>query len=266
MSPITYPDKLDTPVDTAGAFDTIQGTISTKNAYSSLWTINCPSTRSVYRQQIISEFIYTITINNLVQQTPSPKARADNSKSWFTLLPSHPNFTIALEASVLAICTAKLGRVHKDPALVHESLKFYIQGLWELQKALYSPGLMYKDETAASCMALVVYEVMECPDHTVEAWIKHTQGCSKLFELRGPKAYSSEFGHELFLSFRHLEACFIPSPLCPTPHAKIFSTSRFSKRSPRNGKPSSPIQNGKSILGKATSNPFLTNSSIYKLS
>ena len=100
---------------------------------------------------------------------------------------------------------------------MHESLKFYIQGLWELQKALYSPGLMYKDETAASCMALVAYEVMECPDHTVAGWIKHTQGCSKLFELRGPKAYSSEFGHELFLAFRQLEACFIPSPLRPTP-------------------------------------------------
>jgi hypothetical protein len=182
------------------------------------------------------------------------------------LLPSHPEFTSALEASVLAICTAKLGRVHKDPALVHESLKFYIQGLWELQKALYSPGLMYKEETAASCMALVAYEVMECPDHTVAAWIKHTQGCSKLFELRGPKAYSSEFGHELFLAFRQIEASLIPSPLCLTPNAKLFTSSRFNKRSLRNGKPSSQIQNGISILGKATPSPSLTSSSICKLS
>jgi len=264
VSPITNPDKSDTPVDTTRAFDTIQGTISTKNAYSTLWTINCPSTRSVYRQQIISEFIYTFTTNNLVQLTPSSKAQADNFKSWFTLLPSHPDFTTALEATVLAICTAKLGRVHKDPALVHESLKFYIQGLWELQKALYSPGLMYKDETAASCMALVAYEVMECPDHTVAGWIKHTQGCSKLFELRGPKAYSSEFGHELFLAFRQLEVCLIPSPLCPSPHAKLFTRSRFNKRSPRNEKPSSQIRNGISILGKATPRLSPTNSSICK--
>jgi Fungal specific transcription factor domain len=121
------------------------------------------------------------------------------------MLPYHPDFTTALEATVLAICTAKLGRRNNDPALVHESLKFYIQGLWELQRALYNPDLMYKDETAASCMALVGYEVMECPDRTTAAWVKHVQGCAKLFELRGPKAYSSEFGHQLFLAFREME-------------------------------------------------------------
>jgi hypothetical protein len=263
VSPITAPAKLDTRVDATRTFDTIQGTISTKNAYSSLWTINCPSTRSAYRQQIISEFIYIFTPKNLVQQTPSPTAHADNFKSWFTLLPTHPDFTTALEATVLAICTAKLGRVNKDSALVHESLKFYIQGLWELQKALYSPELMYKEETAASCVA---YEVMECPDQTVAAWIKHTHGCSKLFELRGPKAYSSEFGHELFLAFRQLEARLIPSPACPTHNTQLLTRSRFNKRLLRNGKPSSQIRNGIFILGKAIPSLSLTNSSICKLS
>jgi len=31
------------------------------------------------------------------------------------------------------------------------------------------------------------------------------KGCAKLFELRGPKAYASEFEHHLFLTFRYLE-------------------------------------------------------------
>jgi hypothetical protein len=208
VSPVTSPDKSDPPVDSTKALDQLHGSISTRNAYSSLWTINCPSTRSVYRQQIICEFLHCFTPSTVLQQAASTKAKEKNTlRNWFSLLPSHPDFTTALEATVLAICTAKLGHVNNDPALVHESLKFYIQGLWELQKALYNPELMYKDETAASCMALVAYEVMECPDRTVAAFVKHVHGCAKLFELRGPKAYSSEFGHELFLAFRQMEVC-----------------------------------------------------------
>jgi hypothetical protein len=92
--------------------------------------------------------------------------------------------------------------------LVHESLKFYTQGLWELQKALWDPNLMYRDETLAACMNLIVYEVTECPDQNITGWLHHMKGCSKLFELRGPKSYDSEFAHLLFSSFRLLEVNF----------------------------------------------------------
>jgi hypothetical protein len=207
VPPDTPPAKTDSPANSPKELVQLQGTISTNNAYSSIWTISSPSIRSVYRQQIISEFLYSFTPSNLIQESPT---KHNIMKNWFTLLPSHSDFTTALEATILAICTAKLGRLNNDPALVHESLKFYIQGLWELQRALYTPELRYKDETAASCMALVFYEVMECPDQTVQAWKKHVDGCAKLFELRGPKAYSSEFGHELFLTFRQMEVS--PSP------------------------------------------------------
>jgi hypothetical protein len=202
---VTPPNEPDRPVGSTQSLTQFQGSISTKNAYSSLWTINCPSTRSVYREQIISEFLYSFKPSTQLPPTPPTNTTSDAWKSWFTMLPAHPEFTTALEATVLAICTARLGRLNNDHALVNESLKFYIQGLWELQKALYSPDLMYKDETAASCMALVAYEVIECPDRTITAWVKHVHGCAKLFKLRGPKAYSSEFGHELFLAFRQME-------------------------------------------------------------
>ena len=205
IAPITPPETPDNPADSIQALSQIQGSIPTKDAYSSLWAINCPSTRSVYRQQIICEFLHSVDPKTLQSRNDICKSKSDSWKTWFTMLPSHPTFTTALEATILAICTAKLGRVNKDPALVHESLKFYVQGLWELQKALYSPELMYKDETAASCMALIAYEVMECPDKTIKAWVKHVHGCAKLFEARGPQAYSSEFGHELFLAFRQME-------------------------------------------------------------
>jgi hypothetical protein len=103
------------------------------------------------------------------------------------MLSSLPNITTALEAAALAVCTAKLGRVHNDSSLVRESLKFYTQALWEVQKALFDPNLMYKEGTLAACMLLIMYEVLECPDQTFNAWQNHLNGCAKLFESRGPK-------------------------------------------------------------------------------
>jgi hypothetical protein len=126
-------------------------------------------------------------------------------ETWLTMLPSLSTFTAALEATILAVSTAKLGRLNGDEALVRESLKFYIQGLWELQKALWNPDLMYKDETVSACMALVMYEVVECPDQTIAGWTGHMKGLRRLFELKGPRGYTSEFGHKLFISFRQLE-------------------------------------------------------------
>jgi hypothetical protein len=179
----------------------LKGSIQTQTAFNSLWSINCPSTRSVYRQQILSEFLYSY-----YDGVPDPSRLEKTTGGWLTMLPTIPNFTTALEASILAVCTARLGRVNGDKGLVRESLKFYTQGLWELQKALWSPSLMYREETVAACMALLMYEVVECPDKNSAGWQGHIKGCARLVELRGPKAYESEFAHRLFVTFRQLEA------------------------------------------------------------
>ncbi|KAH6716682.1 hypothetical protein BKA61DRAFT_546089 [Leptodontidium sp. MPI-SDFR-AT-0119] len=173
----------------------LEGTICTKEAYKSLWHFSSPHTRAVYREQILSEFL-----TNYPQTPSEPQAG-----SWLALLPTHPTYTAALEASILAVCTAKLGRTHNDESLVKESLKFYVQGLWELQRALWDDKLMYRDETVAACMCLIVYEVAECPDRSIKGWVGHLNGCSRLFQLRGPKSYKSEMAHRLFLTFRQIE-------------------------------------------------------------
>jgi hypothetical protein len=113
-----------------------------------------------------------------------------------------PEMTPALEAAVLAMSTAKIGRLNNDPVLVKASLKSYVEGLWELQKALWDPKLMYRDETLAACMALWMYEVMECPSETLCGWISHFGGCERLVQLRGPEAHSSALGHQVFRAFR----------------------------------------------------------------
>jgi hypothetical protein len=161
-----------------------------------------PSSRSANRQQIFSNFLSIWPgMGQFFEKPSSPETMG----SWLLMLPTLPDITTALEASLLATCTARLGRFNNDPVLVRESLKLYTQGLRELQKALWDPKLMYRDETAAACMLLIFYEVYECPNQTIAGWLSHMKGCAKLFELKGPNAYDSEFGHQLFLTFRLIE-------------------------------------------------------------
>jgi hypothetical protein len=51
------------------------------------------------------------------------------NRSWLKSLPMLLDYTKALEASMLAIPTAKLGRVSENKVLINESLKFYVNGL-----------------------------------------------------------------------------------------------------------------------------------------
>jgi hypothetical protein len=128
--------------------------------------------------------------------------KEQNTGNWLRMISALPELTNALEASMMAVSTAKLGRLEDNQVLLRESLKFYVQGLWELQKALWDPNLMHKNETLAACMALIMYEVIECPDEKLDGFFSHMKGCAKMFELKGPTAYHSDFGHQLFLSFR----------------------------------------------------------------
>lgn len=173
-----------------------------------------PSTRSAYRDQILGELIYYTESLYYTSPESSPttqiKWNERHSGNWFAMIPHLPDITVALETSILAFCIARLGRLRDDRSLVHESLKFYSQGLFELQKALWDPKLMHRDETVAACMALVFYEATECPSESIAGWQSHMRGCVKMFELKGADAYRSEFGHQIFLSFRIMEVCMEP--------------------------------------------------------
>jgi hypothetical protein len=159
------------------------------------------SPNSAYREQILSDFIACSLLTIY-----GGSVGEGRNRSWLTSLPMLPDYTKALEASIFEIATAKLGRVSENEVLIRESLKFYVNGLWEPQKALWDPKLMYKDDTSAACMALIMYEVAECPDKTFMAWATHMKGCAKMSELMGPDVYGSNLAaHKLFLYFRVIE-------------------------------------------------------------
>jgi hypothetical protein len=124
------------------------------------------------------------------------------SRSWITLLGTLPTEVKALELSSAAVAASAIGRKFQDTALVEESHNLYVQGLQELQKALRDRNLVRDDGTLAACMALSLYEAMECPSGGSGAYFSHCEGILALVQARGVEAHSLGAGHQLFLGVR----------------------------------------------------------------
>lgn len=150
--------------------------------------------QALYRQQLLSAY--------LSHFIPASEMGLAKDRSWLALLPDLTTPTKALELSVMAFCMARLGRESNDLVLVRESQGLYTRGLCEMQRALWDPQQMYSDETLGACMALAMYEVVECPAANRRAYASHQDGCAKLVQLRGAEAHKTGLGHQLFLAFR----------------------------------------------------------------
>lgn len=153
-----------------------------------------PPPHASYRLQLLNGFL-----NNYM---PVEYLGPSEDRPWLLLVPSLPSITKALDSAIMALCIAKLGQIKQNPAMVGESLRLYTQGLSEVQKALWNPELMYRDETLAASMTLAMYELTECPAASKVGYISHHKGCARLVQLRGPEAHSSGLAHQVFLTFR----------------------------------------------------------------
>ncbi|OGM48028.1 hypothetical protein ABOM_002741 [Aspergillus bombycis] len=124
------------------------------------------------------------------------------SRSWISLLGELPTGGNALDLSSAAIAASVIGRSFQNNTLIRESLKLYTQGLQQLQRALWDPNLMREDGTLAACMALSLYEALECPSAGSDGYFSHCKGILALVQARGVYAHSSGAGHQLFLGVR----------------------------------------------------------------
>lgn len=178
--------------------------VSTGSVANQIPSLNDIHSHAAYRQQLLNEFLccYIPIANQAVQQ------RLKEDVPWLLMLPQMSSMTKALELAILAVSTAKLGRVNDDPVMVNQSKRLYVIGLRELQRALWDPKLMFKDETLAACASLSVYEVLECPTESGKGWLSHQNGCARLIELRGADAHRFGISHELFRVFRISEVHF----------------------------------------------------------
>lgn len=133
---------------------------STTTASSSSTTECSPridvASPAVFRQQFFCQFLSWFS-RDADLAAARPNISPDES-TWLVLVPDLPDLTKALDTAILALSTVNFGRVNNDQNLILESRRIYGQGLKDLQRALWNPKLMYKDETLAACMALGIYE------------------------------------------------------------------------------------------------------------
>ncbi|KAI9744123.1 MAG: hypothetical protein M1818_002275 [Claussenomyces sp. TS43310] len=151
-----------------------------------------------FRQQFLGQFLSTYVPDSNSAALGGPL----HGTTWLVLIPGLAELTKALDSSLLSISIARLSRMKGDQQLLLDSLKFYGQGLRDLQQALQDPALMYREETLAACMALSMYEVVECSTESRIGWASHSDGCARLIRLRGAAAHASGLAHQVFLSFR----------------------------------------------------------------
>lgn len=126
------------------------------------------------------------------------------SQIWakvITTLASSPDFA---DAPLLAFYVAWRAREVGDPVLQEVGRQLYVRGLAYMRWALRDSRTALKDATLASCLALLTYEVLECPDGSNEAYLSHADGCQRLLRLRGPERHQEGVGHQIFVSFRIL--------------------------------------------------------------
>jgi Fungal specific transcription factor domain len=167
-----------------------------------------------------SSTIFAVSTRNLVvgahcRQLFGTILSHDDIHSWveprdhlLAAIAAMPNPSRALNISVLAFCTAKLSRISKDPTLAKDSSRLYGGGLRELQRALWDPKQMYKDDTLGACVLMALYEIYECPSGSRQGYKSHIDGCAMLMQKRGPAAHSTGLGHSVFSFFRVMAVSF----------------------------------------------------------
>ncbi|KAJ5688729.1 hypothetical protein N7462_003121 [Penicillium macrosclerotiorum] len=131
-----------------------------------------------------------------------PQWSSLDPRSWVALLGDLPSTIDALELSSIAVSAAVVGRMIQNTNLVRESLTYYTLGLRQLQRALNKANLAQEDGTLAACMALSLYEALECPNSASKGYYEHCNGLMALIQIRGAHAHSLGAGHKLFLGVR----------------------------------------------------------------
>ncbi|OJJ97425.1 hypothetical protein ASPACDRAFT_123294 [Aspergillus aculeatus ATCC 16872] len=161
------------------------------------FTERSPAYALIQRQNESHNLVLSFLANCLpAQWSASP------TRSWIPLLAGLSAETKALEVSSAALAAAAVGHKFNDSALIQYSHSLYTDGLQQLQRALWNRRRAQDDATLAACMALSLYEAMECPNAGSEGYFGHCQGLLALVEARGIAAHCSGPGHQLFLGVR----------------------------------------------------------------
>ncbi|KAK0653045.1 hypothetical protein B0T16DRAFT_455357 [Cercophora newfieldiana] len=155
------------------------------------------SVRSIFRDRIFSLYAeHNISTTDAVRQSFGERG------DWMVRILNLPEMTPSLEDSLLAACTARLGRQQNRPALVRESQKLYAKGLSAMRRDVNRNSTRANEQNLAACLALMLYEISECPGDSHDGYIIHYLGAMELLRIRGPSAHQSGLAHSVFQLLR----------------------------------------------------------------
>jgi hypothetical protein len=89
------------------------------------------------------------------------KAKQDPPVSWLQTVQNTGNLgnNTSLPFAITALSLVRLGRKHQNAELQNEGMTVYGQALEGIQEILSSDDLIFEEQTLASCMTLLVFEV-----------------------------------------------------------------------------------------------------------
>lgn len=103
------------------------------------------------------------------------------------------------DASVGCLSTVYLAHLTQDKALLRVSRHMYGVALRKVISALNTSEATGENMMSAMMM-LSVYEMYART--TKDAWVMHANGIKRILQLRGVKAYESDFGRSCYVAFR----------------------------------------------------------------
>jgi hypothetical protein len=157
------------------------------------------SASTALRQQ----FHYLFLITHMpAEMLDKSRPKSVVTRNWLLQLQEVVIQSSALDTSIAAFFTARMGRRNNDMNLVYRSRSMYLCGLERVQRAVNNTQTRFSDETLAACMALSLYELTERPGGASGAFMTHLRGAMTLLQLRGPDACTSPLGHSIFLGLR----------------------------------------------------------------
>lgn len=136
-----------------------------------------------------------VTLLSTDQNVPRP---------WTYTISAFAGSVHALNSAPLSCYTAWIGRRRRERYLVEASRRLYIEGLKEVQAAVNDPASALRDETFGACLALIVYEALECPDRSRTGFSAHVAGCARIVKMRGAGMHQHGAAHDLFRAFRYI--------------------------------------------------------------
>ncbi|KAJ5085245.1 hypothetical protein N7532_010016 [Penicillium argentinense] len=152
--------------------------------------------RGLSKQEAICFFLQSHAI-------PGSHLMADNLTK-FLMEPGGSLGQQAIQSSVVAVASAMLSRVRKEPSLRQTARLEYGNSLRLINGALADPVESKTNQALGAVILMALYEVVVSrAPQGIEGWTNHISGAAALLEHRGFTQMTSEVGVRLFLHLRY---------------------------------------------------------------